>query len=54
MDYKGNYSEMWISEPFSYSLTEDSKRPVSEFLDRLGLTPEAQAKQKGVDLRLKL
>ena len=58
MDYKGNFSEMWVSDPFSYSLTESSKRPVSEFLDKLGLTPEAQAKRKGcseeVDLRLKL
>lgn len=42
MDYKGNYSEMWMSEPFSFALTPQTKRDINEFLDKLGLEPEAQ------------
>lgn len=42
MDYKGNYSEMWMSEPFSFALTSETKRDINEFLDKLGLESEAQ------------
>ena len=42
MDYKGNYSEMWMSDPFSFALTPQTKRDINEFLDKLGLEPEAQ------------
>jgi hypothetical protein len=42
MDYKGNYSEMWMSEPFSFALTPQTKRDINEFLDKLGLESEAQ------------
>lgn len=42
MDYKGNYSEMWMSEPFSFALTPQTKLDINEFLDKLGLEPEAQ------------
>lgn len=42
MDYKGNYSEMWMSEPFSFALTSETKRPIDEFLDKLGLEKEVE------------
>ena len=35
MDYKGNYSDMWVSEPFMYEYTESTKRPIDELLDKL-------------------
>jgi hypothetical protein len=47
MDYRGNYSDMWISEPFSFVLTDSTKRPIDEFLGKLGYTqaePEATLK----------
>ena len=43
MDYRGNYSEMWVSDPFSYSLNNQPYRDINEFLDKLGLEPEVQA-----------
>lgn len=52
MDYRGNYSDMWISEPFSYSY-ENGFRDINEFLDKLGLKAETQsAKPSSIDLRL--
>lgn len=54
MDYRGNYSDMWISEPFSFSLSNGA-RNINEFLDKLGLKAEAQsAKRSNIDLRLKM
>ena len=43
MDYKGNLSEMYVSEPFSYSVSSTSYRNINELLDKLGLEPEVQA-----------
>ena len=43
MDYKGNLSEMYVSEPFSYSASSTSYRNINELLDKLGLEPEVQA-----------
>ena len=43
MDYKGNYSEMYVSEPFSFSANNTPYRDINEFLDKLGLEPEVQA-----------
>ena len=55
MDYRGNFSQMWMSEPFSYTLNTSTKRDINEFLDKMGLEPEAQqASRSSVDLRLKL
>lgn len=34
MDYRGNYSDVWVSEPFSYSLTAETKRPISELVEK--------------------
>ena len=42
MDYKGNYSEMYVSEPFSFSANNTPYRDINEFLDKLGLEPEVQ------------
>ena len=44
MDYRGNYSEMWISEPFMYNYDASTKRPLDELLDKLYGTQSA-AKQ---------
>ena len=55
MDYKGNYSEMYISEPFSYTYSAENKRDINEFLDKMGYQPETQsATTSNIDLRLKL
>ena len=35
MDYRGNYSEMWMSEPFMYNYNASTKRPLEELLDKL-------------------
>ena len=43
MDYKGNYSEMWVSEPFSFSLNDQGARDINELLEKLGHKPAAQA-----------
>ena len=45
MDYRGNYSEMWVSEPFSYNLNASTKRPISEYIEKVhGVTAEPQRK----------
>lgn len=35
MDYRGNYSEMWKSELFSYEYNANTKRPIEELLAKL-------------------
>ena len=35
MDYRGNYSEMWISEPFVYNYDASTKRPVDEIIEKI-------------------
>ena len=35
MDYRGNYSEMWMSEPFMYDYNASTKRPLEEILEKL-------------------
>ena len=35
MDYRGNYSEMWISEPFMYNYDASTKRPVNELIEKI-------------------
>lgn len=35
MDYRGNYSDLWISEPFSYEYTPQTKRPIEELLEKI-------------------
>ena len=42
MDYKGNYSDMWVSDPFSFTF-QNGTRPVDELLEKLGYTAQAQA-----------
>jgi hypothetical protein len=42
MDYKGNYSPMWTSEPFMYDYSAETMRPLEELIDKLGIEPEVQ------------
>ena len=35
MDYRGNYSEMWMSEPFMYNYEASTKRPLEELIDKI-------------------
>ena len=35
MDYRGNYSDMWVSEPFMYTYSATTKRPLEELLAKL-------------------
>lgn len=43
MDYKGNYSPMWVSEPFRYTYNAETKKPLEELLAKLGLEEEPTA-----------
>lgn len=43
MDYRGNYSEMWKSEPFMYEYNEETKRPIEEFIAKFN-TPNTTGK----------
>ena len=40
MDYKGNYSPMWVSEPFMYEYSAETKKPLEEIIEKLGLEEE--------------
>lgn len=53
MDYRGNYSDMWVSEPFSFSFNNGTL-PVEELLEKLGYTTTQSASRSNVDLRLKM
>ena len=35
MDYRGNYSEMWMSEPFMYNYDSTTKRPLEELVEKV-------------------
>lgn len=35
MDYRGNYSEMWMSEPFMYDYNASTKRPLEEIINKI-------------------
>lgn len=43
MDYKGNYSPMWVSEPFMYEYSAETKKPLEELIEKLGIESEPQA-----------
>ena len=45
MDYRGNYSEMWMSDPFSYNYNASTKRPLSELLEKVYNIPATQRKE---------
>ena len=42
MDYKGNYSDMWVSDPFSFTFANGT-RDINELLEKLGYTAQTQA-----------
>ena len=46
MDYRGNYSEMWISEPFRHIYNSSTKRPIEEYLEKIHGTASPSAKRK--------
>ena len=35
MDYRGNYSQMWMSEPFMYNYDASTKRPLEEIINKI-------------------
>ena len=35
MDYRGNYSDTFVTEPFHYTYNESTKRPISELVEKL-------------------
>lgn len=46
MDYKGNYSQMWVSEPFMYEYSAETKKPLEELISKLeGPSEPAPARQ---------
>ena len=46
MDYRGNYSEMWMSEPFMYNYDASTKRPLEEIIEKLHGTKQASKQVK--------
>ena len=52
MDYRGNYSDLWVSEPFSFSFNNGTL-PIEELLEKLGYTTTQSATRSSIDLRLK-
>ena len=44
MDYRGNYSEMWMSEPFMYNYDASTKRPLEELVEKV-FGAQSSAKQ---------
>ena len=45
MDYRGNFSEMWMSEPFMYKYDASTKRPLEELVEKVFGTQAAKAAQ---------
>ena len=45
MDYRGNFSEMWMSEPFMYNYDASTKRPLEELVEKVFGTQAAKAAQ---------
>ena len=44
MDYKGNYSDMWVSDPFMYEYSAETKLPIDELLAKIAApTPLRQS-----------
>ena len=35
MDYRGNFSDMWMSEPFMYNYDASTKRPLEELVEKI-------------------
>ena len=52
MDYKGNYTDLWVSEPFSFSFNNGTL-PIEELIEKLGYTTTQSATRSSIDLRLK-
>ncbi len=53
MDYKGNYSEMWVSEePFFYEYNDSTKLPIDELLNKLNEGVEPQAAQSKLEIKM--
>lgn len=48
MDYKGNYSPMWVSEPFLYDYSEETKKPLEELIEKLGLEDEPTTQRASI------
>lgn len=46
MDYRGNYSDMWISEPFRYTYDDSTKRPIEEYIEKIHGSATPAAKRK--------
>ena len=51
MDYRGNYSEMWMSEPFMYNYDASTKRPLEELIEKI-FGAKSSAKQLKVQSTL--
>lgn len=51
MDYKGNYSEMWVSDPFRHEYNDTTKKPIDELLDKLSeANPEPEPARQSLSL----
>lgn len=50
MDYKGNYSPMWVSEPFMYEYSAETKKPLEELISKLEEPSEPAPARQSVKL----
>ena len=46
MDYRGNFSEMWMSEPFMYNYDASTKRPLEELIEKVFGTKQSSQQVK--------
>ena len=46
MDYRGNFSEMWMSEPFMYNYDASTKRPLEELIEKIFGTKQSSQQVK--------
>ena len=50
MDNKGNYSPMWVSEPFMYEYSAETKKPLEELISKLEEPSEPAPARQSVKL----
>ena len=48
MDDRGNYSPMWVSDPFMYEYSAETKKPLEEIIEKLGLEDEPTAQRASI------
>jgi hypothetical protein len=50
MDYRGNFSDMWMSEPFMFNYNEQTKLPLEEIISKIFGSSTQSAKPAKLNL----